>query len=66
MDNHEQTLRQELAALEHELRRVNDGLERNRSRELEANATRLRDNIALCKRELQALAGKSQASSNCT
>ena len=30
----DQSLRQELAALQHELRRVNDGLERARSREL--------------------------------
>ena len=49
----EQSLRQELAALQHELRRVNDGLERARSRELEQRARQLRDNIALCQRELK-------------
>jgi len=49
----EQSLRQELAALQHELRRVNDGLERARSRELEQRARQLRDNIALCERELK-------------
>jgi hypothetical protein len=49
----EQSLRQELAALQHELRRVNDGLERARSRELERRARQLRDNIVLCERELK-------------
>lgn len=49
----EQSLRQELAALQHELRRVNDGLERGRCRELEQRARRLRENIALCERDLQ-------------
>jgi len=47
-------LRQEIAQLEHELRRVQDGLERGRSPELERRARQLRDNIALCKRELEA------------
>jgi hypothetical protein len=47
-----EALRREIAQLEHELRRVRDGLERNRSRELERRARRLRDNIDLCKREL--------------
>ena len=54
--NAEQSLRQEIAALQHELRRVNDGLERSRTRDLERQAKRLRDNIALCERELAALA----------
>ncbi len=49
----DQSLRQELAALQHELRRVNDGLERARSRELEQHARQLRENIALCERELK-------------
>jgi hypothetical protein len=49
----EQALRQELAALQHELRRVGDGLERNRTHELEQRARRLRENIALCERELK-------------
>ena len=48
----ERILRQELAALQHELRRVNDGLERSRTRDLERRARQLRDNIALCEREL--------------
>jgi len=45
-------LRQELAALQHELRRVRDGLERNPTRSLEQRARQLRDNIALCERDL--------------
>lgn len=49
-----QALRQEIAQLEHELRRVQDGLERGRSPELECRAQQLRDNIALCERELEA------------
>jgi predicted phage gp36 major capsid-like protein len=49
----DQSLRQELAALQHELRRVNDGLERARSHELERRARQLRENIALCERELK-------------
>lgn len=52
--NTEHSLRQELAALRHELRRVNDGLERNRSHDLERRAAQLRDNIALCERDLAA------------
>ena len=47
-------LRQEIAALEHELRRVRDGLERNRTPALESRARQLRDNIRLCRRELEA------------
>ncbi len=49
----QQILKQEIAALEHELRRVRDGLERNPSHALEAEARRLEDNIALCRRELE-------------
>ena len=49
----EQQLKQELAALEHELRRVRDGLERNRSQDLELRARQLTDNIALCERDLR-------------
>ena len=52
MDN-EQSLRQELAALQHELRRVTDAIERNRTRALEQHARLLRDNIALCETDLQ-------------
>lgn len=48
-----ESLRREIAQLEHELRRVQDGIERNRSRELERRARRLRDNIELCKRDLE-------------
>jgi lipid II:glycine glycyltransferase (peptidoglycan interpeptide bridge formation enzyme) len=48
----EQALRQELAALEHELRRVRDALERNRTHELEQRARQLRENITLCESEL--------------
>jgi hypothetical protein len=57
----EQSLRQELAALQHELRRVNDGLERDRSRELERRARQLRENIALCERELKQSAAALQS-----
>ena len=49
----EQALRQELAALQHELRRVCDGLERNRTHDLEQRARQLLENIALCERELE-------------
>ena len=40
MNANERALRQEIAALQHELRRVNDGLVRNRTRELEHQAER--------------------------
>jgi hypothetical protein len=49
----EQQLKQELAALEHELRRVRDGLERNRSQALELRASQLSDSISTCQRELR-------------
>ena len=55
MKSNQRALRQEIAALQHELRRVSDGLERNRTRALELQARRLRDSIALCQRELQQL-----------
>jgi len=55
VDN-QQSLKQELGALQHELRRVHDALERNRTRDLEQHACRLRDNIALCEKELKQLA----------
>ena len=64
MEPNERTLRQEIAALQHELRRVNDGLDRNRTRALEQQARRLRDNIALCERELQQLTGTLQSGAN--
>ena len=46
------TLRQEIAALQHELRRVCDALERNPSHRLERRAGELRENVALCQRDL--------------
>ena len=61
MSDDEKALRQELAALQHELRRVSDGIERNRTRELELRAARLRDSIALCERELRQLSGALQS-----
>jgi hypothetical protein len=48
----EQALRQELAALRHEQRRVRDGLERNHTHALEQRLRQLGENIALCEREL--------------
>lgn len=48
-----QQLRQEIAALKHELRRVSDALERAPSHDLERRARQLRDNIALCERDLE-------------
>ena len=48
-------LKQELAALRHELRRVRDSLERNRTREMEQRAQQLRASIALCERDLHRL-----------
>ena len=47
-------LRREIGQLRHELRRVQDGLERNPTRALETRARQLRANIALCERELAA------------
>lgn len=48
----EEELRREIAALEHELRRVRDGLERNPTAELEARAGSLRQSIDWCRRQL--------------
>ncbi len=53
----EQQLKQELAALRHELRRVSDSLERNRTHELEQRAQQLRANIELCERDLNLILG---------
>ena len=61
LSNHERALRQELAALKHELRRVNDGIERNRTHQLEARARLLRDSIALCEGELQQITDALQS-----
>jgi len=55
----EKQLRQEIAALQHELRRVGDGLERGSSHELEQRVRQLRKNIALCERELANQATRS-------
>lgn len=57
-------LRQELAALQHELRHVNDGIERNRSHSLELRAGQLRDSIALCERELRRMIDELQSPAN--
>ncbi|HKJ49995.1 MAG TPA: hypothetical protein VKB27_00765 [Gammaproteobacteria bacterium] len=46
------SLRREIEALQHELRRVSDGLERSPSHALEERARQVRANIALCEREL--------------
>ena len=48
----ETQLRQEIAALRHELRRVRDALERNPSHRLERRARELEENIRLCQRDL--------------
>ena len=56
----EQQLRQELAALQHELRRIRDGLERNPTHELEQRARQLSENITLCERELQSNSRKQR------
>lgn len=49
-----EALRREIGHLQHELRRVQDGLERYPTRELQTRARQLRDNIALCEHELAA------------
>ena len=49
----EQQLKQEIAALHHELRRVRDALVRNPTHDLEQREQQLAQNIALCERELQ-------------
>ena len=56
----QQPLKQELGALQHELRRVSDALERNRTHDLELDARRLRDNITLCEKELKQLSSPLQ------
>ena len=48
----EQDLQREIAALEHELRRVQDSIERSPSHALENRARQLRDSIALCRQDL--------------
>jgi len=56
----EQQLKQELAALRHELRRVCDSLERDRTRELEQRAQQLRASIELCERDLNQVSDPTQ------
>jgi hypothetical protein len=60
----QQSLKREIAALQHELRRVNDAIERNRMPDMEQRARLLCDNIALCERDLQRLASTSQSADN--
>jgi len=62
--NHQQSLKQELAALQHELRRINDAIERNRTPDMEQRAHLLRDNIALCERDLKRRAAALQSAGN--
>lgn len=60
----EQQLRQELAALQHEMRRVSDALERGRTQELERRARQLGENIALCERDLEQVLVRSATRSS--
>ncbi len=48
----DEELRREIAALEHELRRVRDGLERNPTVKLEARARALQESIDWCRGRL--------------
>lgn len=61
MSSAERQLRQEIAALKHELRRVSDALERGPTHVLEQRARQLRDNIALCERDLKQLPASAGA-----
>ena len=62
--NHQQPLKQELAALQHELRRANDAIERNRTPQMEQRARLLRENIELCERDLKRLESSLQSAGN--
>ncbi|MCP4878229.1 MAG: hypothetical protein GY896_22480 [Gammaproteobacteria bacterium] len=53
----EQQLKQELAALRHELRRVSDSLERGSTHDMEQRARQLRANIEHCETELKRYTG---------
>ena len=64
MNDARRALRQEIAALEHELRRVNDSLERNRTHAMEQRGRQLRANIALCRRDLEAAERTLQSDGN--
>jgi len=57
----QQSLKREIVALQHELRRVNDAIERNRTPDMEHRARLLRDNIVLCERDLKRLASTLQS-----
>lgn len=57
----ETQLRQEIAALQHELRRVRDALERGPSHELERRARQLQTNIELCERDLERVKGEARS-----
>ena len=59
----ERQLRQELAALRHELRRVSDRLRSGSSRELEAQARQLRNNIELTEKDIAGLLKQANSSS---
>ena len=60
----QQSLKREIVALQHELRRVNDAIERNRTPDVEHRARLLRDNIVLCERDLKRLASTLQSAGN--
>lgn len=57
-------LQQELAALQHELRRINDGLERSPTRALQQRARQLLESITLCRRDLERLRLNSDSPSS--
>ena len=57
----QQSLKRDIVALQHELRRVNDAIERNRTPDMEHRARLLRDNIVLCERDLKRLASTLQS-----
>jgi len=57
----QQSLKRELAALQHELRRVNDAIERNRTPDMEHRARLLHENIVLCEGDLKRLASTLQS-----
>jgi phage-related minor tail protein len=61
VDDAAASLRREIGHLQHELRRVQDGLERNPTHALQQRARQLRANIALCERELAAELRNSSA-----
>ncbi len=56
----ETQLRQEIAALQHELRRVSDALERSPSHRLERRARELKASIKLCEDDLAQVLSRSR------